>query len=82
MLNHTFLTVNGLQFSKSLAGKIVKVGQLPDFPDEVTIQQGEVLHQAPWTVKNRSRAVFLKNPVTRWFSIVKARSYCATVGQI
>lgn len=46
MPNHTFLTVNGLQFSKSLARKIVKVGQPPDFPDEVTIQQGEVLHPA------------------------------------
>jgi len=44
MTKHTFLTVNGLQFSKSLAGKIVKVGKPPDFPDEVTIQQGEVLH--------------------------------------
>jgi hypothetical protein len=45
MPNHTFLIVNGLQFSKSLAGKIVKVGQRPDFPDEVTIQRGEVLHR-------------------------------------
>ncbi len=45
MPTHTVLTVNGLQFSKSLAGKIVKVGQPPVFPVEVTIQQGEMLHR-------------------------------------
>ena len=32
-----------LQFSKSLAGHLVKVGKGQNLPDEVTIQEGKVL---------------------------------------